>query len=129
MTCRTLIRGLRSAIETAVLSGRRRPCPAPAGSLFPIHHPSLRFPFRRPDVFRPYHPFRAPLITIVALGVLSSAAGAQSPGQGDSTVFAGVHWREIGPYRGGRSAAVAGNPSRPDEFWMGTPGGGVFKSI
>jgi photosystem II stability/assembly factor-like uncharacterized protein len=44
-------------------------------------------------------------------------------------VYAGLHWREVGPYRGGRSVAVAGNPSRPNEFWMGTTGGGVFKSV
>jgi photosystem II stability/assembly factor-like uncharacterized protein len=49
--------------------------------------------------------------------------------QRDSFALAGVHWREVGPYRGGRSVAVTGNPSRPDEFWMGTTGGGVFKSI
>ncbi|HXT16766.1 MAG TPA: glycosyl hydrolase [Gemmatimonadaceae bacterium] len=49
--------------------------------------------------------------------------------QRDSVAFAGLHWREIGPYRGGRSVAATGNPSRPDEFWMGSPGGGVFKSI
>ncbi|HXD48094.1 MAG TPA: glycosyl hydrolase, partial [Gemmatimonadaceae bacterium] len=47
----------------------------------------------------------------------------------DSLSLTGVHWREIGPYRGGRSVAATGNPSRPNEFWMGTPGGGVFKSI
>ena len=47
----------------------------------------------------------------------------------DSGAFAGVHWRELGPFRGGRSVAVAGNPSRPNEFWLGTTGGGVFKSI
>ena len=45
------------------------------------------------------------------------------------SAFAGLRWREIGPYRGGRSVAVTGNPSRPNEFWMGTTGGGVFKSI
>ena len=49
--------------------------------------------------------------------------------QSDSLSLTGVHWREIGPYRGGRSVAATGNPSRPNEFWMGTPGGGVFKSI
>jgi hypothetical protein len=47
----------------------------------------------------------------------------------DSLAFAGLRWREVGPFRGGRSVAVTGNPSRPDEFWMGTTGGGVFKSI
>jgi photosystem II stability/assembly factor-like uncharacterized protein len=49
--------------------------------------------------------------------------------QQDSLALAGVHWREVGPYRGGRSVAATGNPSRPNEFWMGTTGGGVFKSI
>src|SRR3954463_1964173 len=49
--------------------------------------------------------------------------------QRDSAAFAGLRWREVGPYRGGRSVAAVGNPSRPDEFWMGTTGGGVFKTI
>jgi hypothetical protein len=49
--------------------------------------------------------------------------------QRDSLAFTGLRWREIGPYRGGRSVAGVGNPSRPDEFWMGTTGGGVFKTI
>lgn len=46
----------------------------------------------------------------------------------DSTVFTSVRWREIGPYRGGRSVAVAGSSSRLFEYWMGTTGGGVFKT-
>src|SRR6185295_19711443 len=61
------------------------------------------------------------------LGVLALAQTATA--QRDSAAFAGLRWREIGPYRGGRSVAGSGNPSRPDEFWMGTTGGGVFKSI
>src|SRR6266576_3291184 len=52
-----------------------------------------------------------------------------APAQGfDSTVFAALKWREIGIYRGGRSVAVAGSASRVGEFWMGTTGGGVFKT-
>jgi photosystem II stability/assembly factor-like uncharacterized protein len=47
----------------------------------------------------------------------------------DSSALGGLRWRELGPFRGGRSVAVAGNPSRPNEFWMGTTGGGVFKSV
>jgi photosystem II stability/assembly factor-like uncharacterized protein len=46
----------------------------------------------------------------------------------DTTQFAALKWREIGPYRGGRSVAVAGSAKRPHEYWMGTTGGGVFKS-
>src|SRR5690349_1931633 len=47
----------------------------------------------------------------------------------DSAAYAGVRWRELGPFRGGRSVAVTGNPQRPNEFWMGTTGGGVYKSV
>ncbi len=67
--------------------------------------------------------------TPVRLALLTLAFPACLFAQHDSAVFAGVHWREIGPYRGGRSVAVTGNPSRSNEFWMGTPGGGVFKSV
>ena len=46
----------------------------------------------------------------------------------DSAALSGLRWREIGPYRGGRSVAVAGSQARPNEYWMGTTGGGVFKT-
>ncbi len=39
-----------------------------------------------------------------------------------------MRWREIGPYRGGRSVAVAGSAARPMEYYFGTTGGGVFKT-
>ena len=47
----------------------------------------------------------------------------------DSTVFGALRWREMGPARGGRSVAVAGSVQRPNEYWMGTTGGGVFKTV
>lgn len=37
-------------------------------------------------------------------------------------------WREIGPWRGGRSVACSGVPGRPNEFYMGTTGGGLWKT-
>jgi photosystem II stability/assembly factor-like uncharacterized protein len=46
----------------------------------------------------------------------------------DTSAFGSIRWREIGPYRGGRSVAVAGSVARPREYWMGTTGGGVLKS-
>ena len=46
----------------------------------------------------------------------------------DSVHLAALRWREIGPYRGGRSVAVAGSVQRPREYYMGTTGGGVFKT-
>jgi photosystem II stability/assembly factor-like uncharacterized protein len=47
----------------------------------------------------------------------------------DSTAFTAMRWRELGPARGGRSVAVAGSTSRPLEYWMGTTGGGVWKTV
>ena len=67
-------------------------------------------------------------LTLVAVTLLLLPA-RPAPAQGfDSTVFAALKWREIGIYRGGRSVAVAGSASRVGEFWMGTTGGGVFKT-
>ena len=51
-----------------------------------------------------------------------------SPATYDSTAFAALRWREIGPFRGGRSVAVAGSSKRPNEYYFGTTGGGVFKT-
>ena len=62
----------------------------------------------------------------VALLAVPSVAQGQAPY--DSTVLAGLTWREIGIFRGGRTVAVAGSVARPREYWMGTTGGGVFKS-
>jgi len=46
----------------------------------------------------------------------------------DSSALAALRWREIGPFRGGRSVAVAGSSKRPNEYYFGTTGGGVFKT-
>jgi photosystem II stability/assembly factor-like uncharacterized protein len=48
--------------------------------------------------------------------------------QVDPALFEGLRWREIGPFRGGRSCAVAGTVQRPDHFFMGATGGGVWKT-
>ena len=46
----------------------------------------------------------------------------------DDAAFSALEWREVGPYRGGRSAAVAGIPSQPDTYYFGATGGGVWKT-
>lgn len=45
-----------------------------------------------------------------------------------SKLFDAMHWRNIGPHRGGRSVAVAGHPRDLTTFYMGTTGGGVWKT-
>ncbi|WP_334056678.1 WD40/YVTN/BNR-like repeat-containing protein [Polaribacter sp. P097] len=42
--------------------------------------------------------------------------------------FSAVKWRNIGPFRGGRSAAVTGVADKANLFYMGSTGGGVWKT-
>jgi photosystem II stability/assembly factor-like uncharacterized protein len=46
----------------------------------------------------------------------------------DESQLEGLKWREIGPYRGGRSAAVTGIPQDRETFYFGSTGGGVWKT-
>ncbi|HYN22964.1 MAG TPA: glycosyl hydrolase, partial [Thermoanaerobaculia bacterium] len=46
----------------------------------------------------------------------------------DPELWKALEWREIGPYRGGRSAAVAGLPADRDTYYFGSTGGGVWKT-
>jgi photosystem II stability/assembly factor-like uncharacterized protein len=55
-------------------------------------------------------------------------ANLSAPASFDTTLLAGLSWREIGPNRGGRSLAVAGSARRPDEYYFGATGGGLWKT-
>jgi photosystem II stability/assembly factor-like uncharacterized protein len=46
----------------------------------------------------------------------------------DPTLFAGMHWRLVGPFRGGRTVTATGVPGQPNLFYFGAVGGGVWKS-
>lgn len=46
----------------------------------------------------------------------------------DSLLFSKVKYRQIGPFRGGRSAAVAGSYKTKTTFYFGATGGGVWKT-
>ncbi|HET9228425.1 MAG TPA: glycosyl hydrolase, partial [Thermoanaerobaculia bacterium] len=46
----------------------------------------------------------------------------------DPKLLEGLQWREVGPYRGGRSAAVEGLPSDRNTYYFGSVGGGVWKT-
>jgi photosystem II stability/assembly factor-like uncharacterized protein len=59
-------------------------------------------------------------ILAIVLGI-----GQTRAGEFDSI----LRWRNIGPYRGGRTRAICGVPSQPNAFYMAPVNGGVFKSI
>ncbi len=46
----------------------------------------------------------------------------------DTSLYRAMQWREIGPFRGGRSIAVAGHPEQPLTYYFGATGGGVWKT-
>ena len=54
-----------------------------------------------------------------------AVAGAQSL---PADLFGELHWRNIGPFRGGRTRAAVGVPGQPNLFYMGQVNGGVWKS-
>ncbi len=68
---------------------------------------------------------RLPACTALILMLASSVpAGAQST---DSFPI-DLTWRQIGPWRGGRSVACSGVRQRPEEYYFGATGGGVWKT-
>jgi photosystem II stability/assembly factor-like uncharacterized protein len=47
----------------------------------------------------------------------------------DPAQYSAMQWREVGPFRGGRCAAVEGIASQPNTYYFGSVGGGVWKTI
>ena len=46
----------------------------------------------------------------------------------DTSLYGSLEYRELGPFRGGRAAAVTGVPGQPNLFYFGATGGGVWKT-
>src|SRR5678815_3997813 len=68
------------------------------------------------------------LLSISIFIVLTSViAYSQTPAPTNPDPLKALQWRSIGPYRGGRSAAVSGVSSQPFVFYYGSTGGGVWK--
>jgi photosystem II stability/assembly factor-like uncharacterized protein len=72
----------------------------------------------------PIHYFAA--ITVLA-GAISASPLALHAAEYHGPLPA-MHWRMIGPFRGGRTRAAAGVPDQPNVYYMGQADGGVWKS-
>ena len=64
----------------------------------------------------------------LALLVPQAIGGTVSAQTYPASMLAGLRWRLIGPFRGGRALAVAGVPGQPEKFYFGAVGGGVWES-
>ncbi len=65
-------------------------------------------------------------ILYLSLMLLICASDAYT--QASQFLDGALSWREIGPYRGGRSCAVAGVSGKPNLYYFGATGGGVWKT-
>jgi photosystem II stability/assembly factor-like uncharacterized protein len=68
------------------------------------------------------------LAIAVTLLMFAPAVQVASAQQYDFDLYSGLHWRMIGPFRGGRVNAVSGVVGQPDTFYFGSVGGGLWKS-
>lgn len=73
------------------------------------------------------------LFLLAAIGISLAAQknrrqSAPATQNADSVLFTQVKYRLVGPFRGGRSAAVAGSYKAKNTFYFGATGGGVWKT-
>ena len=71
--------------------------------------------------------FSVIMLGIPTFGFCKKEQQTQTPAI-DSAVLSNLQYRNIGPFRGGRSAAVCGVDGNPDLYYMGSTGGGVWKT-
>jgi hypothetical protein len=73
------------------------------------------------------------ILLILTLVFFSSAQAqkkkkVESSSSVNESLYDALQWRGIGPYRGGRSAAVTGVNNEPNLYYMGATGGGVWRT-
>jgi hypothetical protein len=67
-------------------------------------------------------------VSCLFLGQLSAQVPPNTAADDYNTIFKPVKWRSIGPFRGGRSNAGCGVVGDPKTYYMGTTGGGLWKT-
>ena len=68
-------------------------------------------------------------VFFLALGLTQLLIGAAATAATyPETAYADLHWRLVGPFRGGWATAVAGHPTERATFYFGSADGGVWKT-
>jgi photosystem II stability/assembly factor-like uncharacterized protein len=68
------------------------------------------------------------LVAVVGFGALPRVAAQATDGTIRPSLYSGLKWRMVGPFRAGRVNAVTGVIGQPNTFYFGSVGGGVWKS-
>jgi len=71
---------------------------------------------------------RARILSTLVFALMIAAGGSVLAQQFSPDLFKSLHWRSIGPFRGGRTRAVAGVPSQANVFYIAQVNGGVWKT-
>jgi len=71
--------------------------------------------------------FRARHVAQLSCLSLALSVAIAAPVPADKLTSA-LQWRSVGPYTGGRVTTVAGIADKPNVFYMGTAGGGVWET-
>ena len=84
-------------------------------------------------MFKTFRASRKSVILCLAFALTVSATSTRAQNSApakpkEAELLKALQYRSIGPYRGGRSAAVAGVASQPSIYYYGATGGGVWKT-
>src|SRR5207244_8263575 len=91
----------------------------------PTHHPESPIP---PLLTIPLVARVIVVLLLTAPLVAQKANSTRDTAAASDPALRALHWRLVGPFRGGRAVAVAGDPSRPLVFYFGAVDGGVWKT-
>src|SRR5947209_16870774 len=76
-----------------------------------------------------YSIFRNIFILAVLFIGFSHANAKETPApKYPPSLYGGLKWRSIGPFRGGRCLTVSGVKGKPLLYYMGATGGGIWKT-
>ncbi len=67
------------------------------------------------------------LLVVIPLAAQKKAPAPATPAY-DQSLYSGIRWRELGPFRGGRSSTITGVHHNPNLYYFGTVGGGVWRT-
>src|SRR5579871_6218233 len=115
--------GNRSVVSKHIK--RRRSCARLPTLLYSPYH---RLEGEIVDHLRHRLAFALIFLTCSATGSLLPSGILAHAQQFNPDLFQSLHWRSIGPYRGGRTKAVSGVPGQPNVFYIGVCNGGVWKT-
>ncbi|MFM2387185.1 MAG: hypothetical protein RL660_1942 [Bacteroidota bacterium] len=72
--------------------------------------------------------FRAMKHIIITLSLCLAVSAAAAQATLDSLYFSNINYRLVGPFRGGRATTACGSLLNPKLYYMGSTGGGVWRS-